>query len=258
MATAPLPPSSAEISTGTPQAAPLSEVDRVINTFIAPSKTFTDIRRSASWWLPYLIIVVFSMLFMFAVDHKIGFEQVTKNEIARAPKRAAQLENLPPDQRAQQIRGQIIGTRVVSYCIAVLIIVFQLIFAGIYMGVFNLVFNAGIAFKRYLAIVVYAGLPGIIHLTLAIISLFAGVDPEGFNINNPVGSNPSYFMDPMGNKFLYVLASGVDPFIWWGIILTGVGIACNSKVKRTTAIVVIGAMYLAYKLAGAGIAAALS
>src|SRR5262249_33436826 len=148
-------------------------------------------------------------LLIFVVDRQVGFEQVTKNQIAQAPKRAAQLDSMPPDVRAQQIHQQVIGTRVVSYCFPVLIIIFELIFAGIYMGVFNLALNAQIAFKRYFAIVVYAGLPGIIHATLAIISLFSGVNPESFDLNNPVASNPAYFMDPSGNKFLYVLASGV-------------------------------------------------
>ena len=34
---------------------PLSQAERVVDTFIAPSKTFTDILRSSSWWLPWLI-----------------------------------------------------------------------------------------------------------------------------------------------------------------------------------------------------------
>jgi hypothetical protein len=33
-----------------PEPAPLSEFERIIDTFIAPSKTFTDLRRSAAWW----------------------------------------------------------------------------------------------------------------------------------------------------------------------------------------------------------------
>lgn len=258
MATAPFPPSNPEISAVAPQTPPLSQVERIVNTFVAPSKTFTDIRRSASWWLPFLLTAIVATIFMFVVDRQVGFEQVAKNDIARTPRRAAQIENLPADQRAQQMKMAVVGTRVVGYAIAVLIIIFQLIFAALYMGVFNLAFNAQIAFKRYLAIVIYAGLPGLINSILAIISLFAGVDPEGFNLNNPVATNLSAIMDPAGNKFLYGMASAVDPFIWWTIFLTGIGIACNSKVKRNTAIMVIGAMYLAYKLATSGLAAALS
>ncbi len=43
-------------------AAPLSEIARVIDTFSAPSKTFTDVKRSASWWLPFLIGAVVTIV----------------------------------------------------------------------------------------------------------------------------------------------------------------------------------------------------
>src|SRR5204862_424673 len=111
-------------------------------TFVAPSKTFTDLRRSVSWWAPYLIIAIVAAIFMFAVDRQVGFEQVAKNDIARSPRRAAQMENATPEQRAQQMKATVIGTRIISYCVPLLILIFFLIFAGIYMGVFNLAFNA--------------------------------------------------------------------------------------------------------------------
>jgi len=41
-------------------------------------------------------------------------------------------------------------------------------------------------------------------------------------------------------------------------VLMGIGFACTSKVKRSTAIVIVAAWYLAYKLLGAGLAAAFS
>ncbi len=49
------------------ETAPLSEVQRVVNTFFAPSKTFTDLRRSASWWLPFLITAIVSVAFVYVV-----------------------------------------------------------------------------------------------------------------------------------------------------------------------------------------------
>jgi hypothetical protein len=58
MAAAPLPPLTS--SANTPEAAPLSEGARSVNTFIAPSKTFTDLRRNASWWGPWLLISIVS------------------------------------------------------------------------------------------------------------------------------------------------------------------------------------------------------
>ena len=85
MAAAPLPPSQPVVTSET---APLSQGARIIDTFIAPSKTFTDLKRSAAWWAPWLVISIFSILFIFAIGKQIGFEQVNKNIISRSPKQA--------------------------------------------------------------------------------------------------------------------------------------------------------------------------
>ena len=65
--------------------APLSEAQRLVNTFVAPSKTFTDLRRSASWWAPFLIITIVSLLFIYVVDQKVGFRKVVENLIQLQP-----------------------------------------------------------------------------------------------------------------------------------------------------------------------------
>ena len=38
---------------------PLSQAARVAGAFVAPSKTFHDIPRSAAWWLPFVIVLLF-------------------------------------------------------------------------------------------------------------------------------------------------------------------------------------------------------
>ena len=68
-----------------------------------------------------------------------------------------------------------------------------------------------------------------------------------------MATNPAYFMDPTANKFLYGMASALDVFVIWTIVLAGIGFACNSKVKRTTAITVVAVAYLVYKLVGSGL-----
>jgi hypothetical protein len=62
-------------------------------------------------------------------------------------------------------------------------------------------------------------------------------------------------MDPTANKFLYVMASALDVIVIWTIVLLGIGFSANSKVKRTTAIVIVAAWYLFWKLGVAALAA---
>jgi hypothetical protein len=252
MAAAPLPPQYS--SPPAPEPSPLSEGARLIDIFIAPSKTFTDLRRNASWWGPWLLISIFSLLFVYSMDRQIGFEQISKNEIAHSP-RADQFDKMPPEDQAKQIRLSTTIVRVLSYGSPVMIPLYFLVTAAVLFATFKFAAGADLSFKRAYAIVFYASLPGIISAILGAISMFAGVDPEGFNVNNPVATNPAHFMDRAGNKFLYGMASSLDVIAIWTIVLMGIGFACNSKVKRSTAIVIVAGWYLFWKLGAAALAA---
>ena len=94
---------------------PLSQGQRIINTFIAPSKTFADLRRSASWWLPFLLMSLVSLLYVYVVDQKIGFRKLAENQLQTTPKAAARMEQLPPEDRNRQMQGQTTGFRYFSY-----------------------------------------------------------------------------------------------------------------------------------------------
>jgi hypothetical protein len=240
-----------------PDEPPLSEGARIVNTFIAPSKTFTDLRRNSSWWAPWLLISVVSLVFVFVMGSQIGFEQISKNSIAQSS-RADQFDKLPPEQQARQLQLTTSITRYISYSVPIIQLIGFVVIAAVLMATFKLGAGADVTFKTSLAIVTYGSLPGIIGAVLGIISMFAGVDPAGFNAQNPVATNPAHFMDPTGNKFLYGMASALDVFILWNIVLIGIGFACNSKVKRSTAIAIVAGWYFLYKLIGAGMAAAFS
>jgi len=244
------------VSTTLSSDAPLSEPARILNTFIAPSKTFTDLQRNATWWGPFVLLCLVIVLFMVVLDRQIGFTQVTKNEMAKSPKRAEQFDKLPPEQKAQQLEFAAKFTKGFSYASPIFALIAYLIAAGVLLGVFNLGAGAGVKFKVALAIVVYANLPWLIHALLAIASMMTGaVDKEGFDINNTVGSNPAYYFEAVGNKFLHGIASAFDIFAIWTIVLMGIGFACNSKVKRSTAIMLVAGTFFAYKLIGASLGA---
>jgi hypothetical protein len=251
MAAAPLPPIAQP--TLAPEAAPLSEGARIVNTFIAPSKTFSDLRRSASWWAPWLLISVCALAFVYSMDRQVTFDQITRNEIARSP-RADQFDKLPADQQAKQIRFTTNIIRYLSYGIPVAILFYFAITSLALWVTFKLA-GANVAYKTAYATVFYAALPGVIGSILGTVAMFAGVNPEGFNVNNPVATNPAYFMDPTTNKFLYGMASAFDVIAIWTIVLLGIGFSTNSKVKRSTAIIIVAAWYLFWKLGAAALAA---
>lgn len=71
----------------------LSEPARLVNVFFAPSRTFQNLKRRSSWWVPWLILSVFSLLATIAVSQKIGFERITRQQIEHSG-RAQQFETI--------------------------------------------------------------------------------------------------------------------------------------------------------------------
>jgi heme/copper-type cytochrome/quinol oxidase subunit 2 len=254
MAAAPVLPAS----TPAPEPAPLSEGARIVNTFIAPSKTFTDLRRNASWWAPFIIISVAALAFFVVIGQKITFRKVAENQIQASPKAAERMDKLPADQRDQAMERQAKGIQYFTYGYPVVILIFDLIIAALLFATY--VFGAGVdvEFKTAFAIVVYAGLPGVLKLLLGIISILGGASPDSFSLQNPVATNPGYFMNPVDSPVLFKLASALDIFLIWTLVLTAIGFTCVSKVKKGTSYAIVFGWWIVVTLAGAGIAAMFS
>jgi hypothetical protein len=231
---------------------PLSEPARIINTFVAPGSTFADIRQNQSWWVPWLLIAAMAVAYFAVLGQKVGYEQIARNEIQKSS-RYEQFEKLPAEQRQRQIQLTANITKYIGYAAPVTTLIVYLILAGILMATFNFGAGAEVTFKQAMAISLYAALPMLLFYVLAMVSLIIGVDPEGFNIRNIAATNPAYFMDSTQNKFLYGIASGLDVFAIWSIILTGIGYASVSKLKRSTAICIVAGWYVVYKVAGSAL-----
>ncbi|HVH88974.1 MAG TPA: YIP1 family protein, partial [Terriglobales bacterium] len=222
----------------------------------APSSTFADLRRNASWWVPFVLSSIFAYALVFTVDKQVGFERVTENQIKLNPKASERMDSLPPDQRARQMNISVTVTKVISYCIPIVVLIVNLIIAGVLMATFNFGVGTEIKFGQALAIVMYAGLIGIIKSVLGIVTLFAGSNLDNFNFSNPVGTNAAYYMTITDTApWLYRVASWFDVFTIWLFVLIGIGFAVVGRKKISTGIAVMAGWFLLMVLLNAGWAA---
>jgi Yip1 domain len=233
---------------------PLTEVERVVDTFVAPSKTFTDIRRNANWLVPWLLISIVSLLMVFVVDKKLSMETAYENQLRLSPKQMDKIDQLPPDQKAAQMRIGATITRYFAYGSPLLTIIAAAIFAGVLMATFNFGFGAAVKFKQAMAISMYAFLPGIIKALIATAVVGMGA-AEGFTFQNQVASNLGGLVDPNSSHFLYAILTSIDAFTIWTLILTGIGYSCVTRVKRGTAMGVVFGWWVVITLIGAGVGA---
>lgn len=238
-----------------PQPEGLSYPSRIINVFIAPTKAFTDLKRKSGWWVPFVLIAIVSLLFTAVVDSKITFEKVTENQIKMNASAMERLEKLTPEQRAKQLDISTKITRVISYAFPIPMLVIMLIISALYLATFNFGMGAQLKFGTTLAVVMYAGLPALLKSLLGIVTLFAGVDPDGFMIQNPVATNLAGLVDIAVHPLLYGLLASLDIFKIWTLVLAGIGFSCVSRVKRGASIAAVFGWYIALTVVSLGVSA---
>jgi len=247
MATAPLPPTTTDVSAAPSQPA-LSQVERVVNAFVAPSKTFTDIRRSGAWWMPFLIVLLASWALTYTAGSKVGFEKMAETQMQARPKQMERMESMPPADRARAMQFASKFTAGISYAIPLFVLLFVLIFAAIDFGALKVAGGSDVRFGKVYAVMMYAGLPGALKSILGVIALLAGASPDSFNLQNPIGSSVAYYLNPADSPFLYAIGSQLDVFLIWTLVLTAIGFTCICKVKKGAAFAIVFGVWIFFTL----------
>ncbi len=240
---------------GTGQGRGLSELERVVDVFVAPSKTFADILRSTRWWLPFLLLVLVSVATTAVVDRQVGFSRVAENQIRQNPKQEEKMAALTPEQRTAQMRMTATVTRYSSYASFVFILVFVAIFALLYWASFNFGLGAGTTFGQMFAVWMYASLPKLLLGVLSIVTLLSGNGADAYDLRNPVGTNPAYYL-PDAAGWVKAALGFIDVIGLWQLVLLVIGTAIVARVSRGKAAAVVVGWWLVGMLVSVGLAAA--
>lgn len=234
----------------------LSQGERVVDTFIAPTKTFTDILRDSSWWLPYLLGAVVGLAFAYAILNKVGLPTLVDGVIHHSKMLEDQVANATPDVAAK-IRSRIETQFKFSYLAPVIGLVLGLICAGVLLATANFVFGGKAKYKQMLAVWFYATLPLVLFNLLIIGAAYAGLSGDQFDINNALGTNIGYYLSGGDTPhWLVTLLSAVDVFALWIALLLTIGVSIVAGIKRSSAAVVVFGWWILFtllKVAGAAI-----
>ncbi len=202
---------------------PMNELSRLSGVFFEPGKTFTDIAERPRWFVPLLIAIVFSWGYLFAFTQHIGWEPYMHRLMDNNPR----MQQVPPEQRQRIFDAQLKFASVGSMVSVVVILpLMMLIWSGIALGIVKGLLGVPMQFKQSFAAFCYAGLPrAMIYSALSTIVMFLTRNPEDFDVQNGFFSNPGALMDPAtSSKFLYTLASSLDVFAIWTVLLATVGL----------------------------------
>jgi hypothetical protein len=221
-------------SATSPQTENMGELGRLFGVFWSPGLAFRNIVAHPRWWPPLVLIAVMNLVFSYSFTKRVGWEPFMQRQIETS----SYTRNMPADQKQQIIAQQakvgpimgytfsVIGVPLTAVCIAVVFLV-----------IFGTLMGAELSFRQSYAIVCYAMLPTILSTVMAL-AVMLMQNPEDFDLNYPTLTNIGAFLDPLQTpKWLLSLASSVDVFSLWTVVLLATGFASiGSKISWGTSI----------------------
>ncbi len=204
----------------------MSEAGRVVNVFIDPKPAFADIAVRPRFWVPMVLIAICSLAYMMLFSSHVGWEHFMRQQLEQSPR----TQNMSPEDRERALQMQLKFGAPIGTAIGVIAPpVVMLITAGVLLFVFNNMFGASVKYGQALAVSAYASLPQILALAGGALVMFLK-DPTDFDLKNPAGYNIAFYLDPHSvPAWLYSLATSINVFTFWVILLLATGMAAITR-----------------------------
>jgi Yip1 domain len=208
-----------------------SYFERFVGVFYSPGETFDDIVTKPDFVFPLVLLMLSTISVAEVMLAKIGMERIVRMQIEQS----SRASSMSPEQMQQAIeQGARIGG-IIAHGSFIFVVIGMLIIAAIGLGIVNAIFGASVKFKTAFSVTSYAGLVSLVGAVMAIALILFG-DPEHFNSQNPVPANLGFFLNPLEtSKPMMALASSLDIFTVWNMILLGIGFSKSTggKAKPT-------------------------
>jgi hypothetical protein len=207
--------------------------ERLLGVFISPKETFADVARKPGFVAPLITLMITAVAVTEVMLWKIGAERIVRMSIEQS----GQASSLSPDQLEERVR---LGAKITGIFMhiggVVGVPIYFLIIAGLGILIVNVILGAQVKFGTVFSLVCYASLVSLLSSLMTLAMMLFG-DPEHFNVQNPIPSNPGFFLNATEvSKPLYAFASSIDIFPIWIMILLGISLSegAGRKVKASS------------------------
>jgi hypothetical protein len=198
----------------------LSEIGRLTGVFFEPTKTFADIAERPRWLAPMLLLMAATLVFIYLIGQHLGWEDIVRQSLANS----SRLSQMTAEQRERAVQTAARVASITAYAAPIAVPVSYLAIAGVLLGLVSGILSTPVKFRQVFAVICYSGLTGLVSTALSIVVLY--LKPAGeFNYQNPVAFNIGAYLNPLTtSKFLYSLATSMNLFTIWTIILIAIGL----------------------------------
>jgi hypothetical protein len=208
------------------QPAKMSEVARLTGVLWEPSAAFRDIAAHPRWWPPLAIIIVMSLILLNTFSQRVGYERFYRG-IAETN---STMQKMDPAAREQTINMQV---KIAPYAFNIIAVfatpVMALIVAAIFLLIFKTFLGAEVTFRQVYAVCCYSFVP-LIFSSIMAMAVMLLKDPDQFDLQNPTPTNVGAFLDAVSTpKWLYSLATSVDAFTIWILLLLATGLSVAAR-----------------------------
>jgi hypothetical protein len=229
----------------------VSPFARAIAVFARPANAWGGLREHAQWWFPVLVTLVVSVtLAALMYDHALlpMIRDQWDEQVA-----AGSMQPEAAERAAQFLEGTA-GRAIVLGQQAIMLVIFTLVGGLLVWFGAGFVLGTGMKFRWALEVAAWSGLvtipAGLITSALAWSQQSYRSVHVGFGILLPPNDPPNRWLTALG-----VVLDALGPLSIWYLIVGILGASALSGAPRKNVAFVLGGIYLAVTLFGAGIAA---
>ena len=205
----------------------MSTMQKIIGIYTAPRQTFEAIDQNPTWFVPFIIGVVFFLIFQFlTVDLQMDY----RIELMEAS------SDIPQEQM-EIARGQMQGPlKYIGFIAGPIVwLIMIIIIAALFYVAGNLMIGGDSSFKKVFAIVAWTGLIGVISFVIITLLILSKGTIHG------VALDLSILLDTPAigeeKSVLYRILSKFDVFVIWQMVLyiIGMSVSYKSTVQKAAA-----------------------
>jgi hypothetical protein len=208
----------------------MSVFNKIIGIFTSPRETFVSINQKPTWLVPFIIGVIFFVIFQYLTMDIQADYQIATMEAKQVPA-----------ERIEMAQSQMQGPlKYVGFVVGpIFMLIFWVIFAALFYLFSNWMVEGESSFKKVFSIVAWSSLVGNLGLILLTFLIVSKGTPHGVAMDlsvlmttPPIGEEPG---------LLYLILSKFDLFVIWQIILwiIGLSVSYNTTTNKTAVPILI-------------------